>query len=206
MSCCVTSRTPESRLQFIIFDNTVLSNFALAQSFAVLRRLYEGRAFICSSVLQEIQAGIESSWKYPQSRSRTRLQAVNQAIEAGWLQLPSNDIDPSDGILELRLVREYGQRFGAGEAEAMAIACIRGWVLATDDGTARRFAQEQGIRLTGSLGILVKAVQQETVSLAEADDLHARMIDEGYRSPLPAKTASLATSIGKISRELTTHD
>jgi predicted nucleic acid-binding protein len=185
MICSVTSRTPEPESSPIIFDNTVLSNFALAQSFEILRRLYEGRAFICRAVLQEIQAGIESGWKYPQLRSRTRLQAVNQAIEAGWLQFPDNDVDPSDEVLELRLALEYGQRFGAGEAEAMAIARTRGWVLATDDGAARRFAQERSIRLTGSLGILIKATQQGIVRLTEADALHARMIDEGYRSPLP---------------------
>jgi hypothetical protein len=135
-------------------------------------------------VSQEIQTGIESGWKYPQLRSRTRLQAVNQAIEAGWPQFPENDVDPSDEVLELSLALEYGQRFGAGEAEAMAIARTRGWVLATDDGAARRFAQNQSIRLTGSAGILIKAVQQGIVRLTEADALHARMIDEGYRSPL----------------------
>ena len=114
MNCYVTSRTPESESLPIIFDNTVLSNFALVQSFDVLRKLYEGRAFIGRAVLQEIQAGIESGWKYPELRSRTRLQAVNQGIEDGWLQFPNNDVDPSDEVLELRLALEYSQRFGEG--------------------------------------------------------------------------------------------
>lgn len=184
MNSYVTSRMPEPELLTIIFDNTVLSNFALAQSFYLLRRLYEGRAFICSAVQQEVQAGIESGWKYPQLRSRTRLQAVSQAIAEGWLKFPNNDVESSDEVVELRLALEYGQRLGAGEAEAMAIARNRGWVLATDDREARRFAQERGVRLTGSLGILIKAVQQEIIGLEEADALHARMIDEGYRSPL----------------------
>ena len=168
----------------IIFDNTVLSNFALTQCFDVLQRLYEGRAFICRAVLQEIQAGIESSSTSPELLSRKRLQAVKQAIEEGWLQIPIQDIDSSDKMLEIKLALEYGEQFGAGEAEAMAIARIRGWILATDDGKARRFSQKNGIRLTGSLGILIKATQQEIVRLTEADALHARMIDEGYRSPL----------------------
>lgn len=85
----------------------------------------------------------------------------------------------------MRLALEYGQRFGAGEAEAMAIAHTRIWILATDDGEARKFVQARGVRLTGSLGILIKATQQEIVRLTEADNIHARMIDEGYRSPLP---------------------
>lgn len=60
MNYYVTSRTLDPEFLPIIFDNTVLSNFALAQSFEVLQRLYEGRAFICKAVLQEIQVGIES--------------------------------------------------------------------------------------------------------------------------------------------------
>ncbi len=178
------SKTPDFQSLPIIFDNTVLSNFALTQCFDVLQRLYEGRAFIGRAVLREIQTGIESGWKYPKLLSRTRLQVVNQAIEAGWLQVANNDLNSRDEMLEIKLALEYGEQFGTGEAEAMAIARIRGWILATDDGKARRFCQKNDIRLTGSLGILIKATQQETVSLTEADALHARMIDEGYRSPL----------------------
>lgn len=180
----MTSRTLKPESLPIIFDNTVLSNFALVQSFELLRRLYEGRAFICRAVLREIQAGIESGWQYPQLRSRIRLQAINQALEEGWLQFPSNNVDPYEEVLELRLALEYGQRFGAGEAEAMGIARTRNWVLATDDREARRFAQELGVHITGSLGILIKANQKGVIGLTEADALHAQMIDEGYRSPL----------------------
>lgn len=181
----MTSRTPKPESSQIIFDNTVLSNFALVQSFEVLRRLYLRRAFICKAVLQEIQAGIETGWKYPQLRSRTRLQVVNQAIEEGWLRFPDEDVNPGDEVLELRLALEYNQQFGAGEAEAMAIARTRNWLFASDDGSARRFATERGTRVTGTLGILVKAVESEILSLSVADAIHARMIDEGYRSPLP---------------------
>jgi predicted nucleic acid-binding protein len=181
----VTSPTPEPESSPIIFDNTVLSNFALVQAIDLLRRLYEGRAFICRAVWQEIQAGIDSGWKYPWLRGRTRLQAVNQALEEGWLQFPSSEVNPGEEVMELRLASEYGQRFGAGEAESMAYALRRDWVFATDDGPARRFARERGICLTGTLGILVKATSVEILSLSDADAIHARMIDEGYRSPLP---------------------
>ncbi|MEQ8462402.1 hypothetical protein [Coleofasciculus sp. E1-EBD-02] len=101
------------------------------------------------------------------------------------MQIPRSEVNPGDDIGELQLALEYGQRFGAGEAEAMAIARTRGWVFASDDGAARRFAKEHSIRLTGTLGILVKATSVGILSLSDADGIHARMIDEGYRSPLP---------------------
>lgn len=81
--------------------------------------------------------------------------------------------------LELSLALFLSKRLGPPQ-----IAYTRGWMLATDDGQARKFAKTQGIRLTGSLGILIKAAEQGVVSLTEANALHARMIDQGYRSPL----------------------
>lgn len=180
----MTLLTPEPNPSPIIFDNTVLSNFALVQQFDILRRLYEGRAFICRAVQKEIESGIQSGWQDPQHRNRTRLEAINLAIKAGWLQFPNDRVDPTEEVIELRLAIEYGQRFGAGEAESMAIARTRNWVFASDDMRARRFAEERGIRVTGTLGILIKTTQKGILKLSQADSLHACMIDEGYRSPL----------------------
>lgn len=170
----------------IIFDNTVLSNFALAQVFYVLKMLYSGRAFVGKAVQCEIIAGIESANDSCFS-SRTKLQEINQALQEGWMKTPSDDINPNDEAVELQLTLEYSKRFGAGESEAMGIAHNRNWVFASDDGAARKCAKERGIRLTGSIGILVKAVKSKFLSLSVADTVHARMIDEGYHSPLSSE-------------------
>jgi predicted nucleic acid-binding protein len=180
----VKSKSTELEASPIIFDNTVLSNFALAQVFDVLQRLYPCRAFIGKAVQREIQAGINSASTSSSLRNRTKLEQINQALDDGWLRSPSDEVNPNDDAVELRLNLEYSQRFGAGESEAMAIARHRNWVFASDDGSARKFAQERDIRLTGTLGILVKAVKSKILCLSIADVIHAQMIDEGYRSPL----------------------
>jgi predicted nucleic acid-binding protein len=180
----VKSKSTETEALPIIFDNTVLSNFALAQVFYILQRLYTGRAFIGKAVQREIQAGIDSASTYTNLQNRTKLQEINQALAEGWLQRASDVVNPNDDAVELRLTIEYSQRFGAGESEAMAIALNRNWIFASDDGNARKFAQERGIRLTGTLGILIKAVKNKILCLSLADAIHAQMIDEGYRSPL----------------------
>jgi predicted nucleic acid-binding protein len=46
---------------------------------------------------------------------------------------------------------------GKGEAEAIAVAHERNALLILDDGLARRHAKLVGVRLTGTLGVLVKA-------------------------------------------------
>ena len=180
----MNSKSTEPEASPIIFDNTVLSNFALAEVFDVLQRLYPCRAFVGKAVQHEIQAGINSASTSASSKNRTKLEQINQALDDGWLQTPPDEVNPNDNALELRLTWEYYHRFGAGESEAMAIARNRGWVFASDDAAARKFAKEQGISITGSLGIIVKAVNNRILCLSLADTIHAQMIDEGYRSPL----------------------
>ncbi|WP_347566289.1 nuclease [Scytonema sp. UIC 10036] len=175
----------EADLSPIIFDNTVLSNFALVQAFYILKSLYSGRAFVGQAVQREILTGIESASQSFNLSNRAKLQEITQALSNGWLQTPPQNSGSNDEVIELQTTSEYSKRFGDGESEAMAIARNRNWVFASDDGAARKFAREQGIRLTGSVGILVKAVQCQFLSCSLADIIHAQMIDEGYRSPLP---------------------
>jgi len=54
----------------------------------------------------------------------------------------------------------------------------------TDDRKARQVALELGIKITGTLGILVVAVERRKITLEEANRLLAAMIENGYRSPV----------------------
>jgi len=49
---------------------------------------------------------------------------------------------------------------------------------------ARRLAQERQVSLTGTLGILVTLVREQTLSLSVANELLTDMIRQRYRSPV----------------------
>jgi len=180
----VISRTLELGNSSIIFDKTVLGNFAQAQVMHVLRRLYSGGAFICKAFRREVQAAIASGWSYPYIQSWLRLQAVEQALEDGWLRLADEVIDERDDVVELRLALEYNQRLGMVEAESIATARTRRWVFASDERRARSFARQQGVCVTGTWGVLVRATEQGILNINEADAMHTCLVDRGYRSPL----------------------
>ncbi|WP_017654871.1 hypothetical protein [Fortiea contorta] len=169
----------------IIFDSTVLSNFSPAQILHVLRRLYAGRAFIGRAVRREIQVGSASTCNSTYLRTRAKLRAVNQAFQEGWMRSPDDEVNPKDEVIELRLSMEYRKRFSPGESEAMAIARNRNWIFASDDGTAKRFARERGIRVTGTLGILTKAVKSNILCSSVANNIYAQLFEEGYNFQLP---------------------
>ena len=48
----------------------------------------------------------------------------------------------------------------------------------------RQFAQRAGVPVIGSVGILIRSVQKELLSLHAAQGLLDRMVAAGYRSPI----------------------
>jgi predicted nucleic acid-binding protein len=88
------------------------------------------------------------------------------------------DTDPSDL-----------KRLDAGETHALAVARSLGGTIVTDDDPARRRAGTLGVELTGSLGILVRAIEQDRLTVDGADEKLARWINKGgYHSPVASIT------------------
>ena len=71
-----------------------------------------------------------------------------------------------------------------GEAACLALALSRGYALMTDDLIARREARRLGVPLSGTIGALISLMDDQLLTLAEANRLLRQMIVMGYRSPL----------------------
>jgi predicted nucleic acid-binding protein len=81
-------------------------------------------------------------------------------------------------------VGELTPRLDPGEAQAFAVADGYGGLLVTDDGPARALARENDVSVTGSIGVLVRAVDEGHVSESEADRWLKRWVDEtDFRAP-----------------------
>ena len=71
-----------------------------------------------------------------------------------------------------------------GEAQALAVAEVVDGMVVTDDSDARTTANQRGVDLTGSIGLLVRFVENGHISAETADGYLKRWIDEaGFRSP-----------------------
>ncbi len=155
----------------IVLDTCVPSNFALAGAMGAIEKLYGGQALVPDFVAVEIIRGIQSG--------NAGLEAVPEAIKAGWLK---------EAFLRSREERELFEvltrSMGLGEAAGIALAAKRGWRFASDDRQARAEAGRLGICLTGTLGILIKAVRMGACDLGAADSYLAKMIEAGFYSPV----------------------
>lgn len=72
----------------------------------------------------------------------------------------------------------------AGEAACLAVAARRGYRVLTDDRDAREMAQQMGIPISGTLGILLLLIEQNSLTVAQADSLLNQLIILGYRFPV----------------------
>ena len=158
-----------------IFDTTVLSNFAVVGRTDLLETRYRDLAFTTVAVADELRRGFKAGYGYLESVLR-QLETINPD---GWLRL----LDPISPA-EYRLRTELDQVLDPGEASCLALAVSRGLTLATDDLAARRLAQERKVPLTGTCGILIALVRQQTLPLAEANAILMTMIQRHYRAPV----------------------
>ena len=152
--------------QATVLDPTVLSNFAQVDHVELLLDL--PRPVTVDVVRDELDAGAE-----------THPYIENVLTVLGeWLPV----ITPS-GQAET-LEAQFLDTLDPGEAQVLAVAEAAEGTVGTDDGDARTAATKRGLDLTGSIGLLVRSVEDGHISAQTADEYLKRWIEEaGFRSP-----------------------
>jgi predicted nucleic acid-binding protein len=167
----------------IIVNTTVLSNFAAIESIGMLHELH-GELFIATEVYEEIRDGLEEGYAFYGDVVRH----IYPMAPDGWLRLTSLVDDEEFGLFA-----SMPSRLHQGEAASLAIAQRRDWVLLTDDQAARRWAIEQGVRLSGTVGCLVLGVERGLWSVARGNGCLSRMVQAGFFAPVPDITVLLVS-------------
>lgn len=155
----------------IVLDCCVVSNFALARSLGILETLYKDRAHITDFVAAEIMRGIQAG--------HSALEAIPKAALTGWLT--ETGLRTAE---EKQLFRSLSQSLGLGEASSIAVAKSRRYLFASDDRVARTEAAPLKVPITGTLGILVRAVATGACDARIADECLSRMVEAGFFSPV----------------------
>lgn len=162
----------------LIFDNCVLSNFALSASLHILKSLYARTAYITDFVAAENTKGVLKGYK--------GLAGIKEAVNEGWLREITLSTQAEKALFESLSIS-----MGLGEASSIAAAKERGFVFACDDRAARREASFLNVKLTGTIGILVKAVRKNITDYKHADDILKSMVASGFYSPVTSIKAFL---------------
>ena len=154
----------------IVVDTTVLSNLARADRTHLLEKLHR-QIVIPSQVHEEILKGIAAGYAF--------LEEADKIVETDWAQLVE-----FEGERERSLFRNLLDIVGYGEAAGIAIAKERNLVFFSDDRKARRVAQDKGVKISGTLGIIGLLIEEGELSIREGDEILSKMIQGGYHSPI----------------------
>ena len=162
----------------VILDATVLSNYASTDSVTWLATILDDPQAV-PAVRTELKQGREVGYAY-----------LEQAIDV----LESGRIGIAETAPE-QLQQDYPEvqtRLDPGEAEALVAAHTAGGTLVTDDGPARTLAADYDVALTGSIGLLVRGVVLEELTVERADEWLTTWIEErNYYAPVDSVTAAL---------------
>jgi predicted nucleic acid-binding protein len=154
----------------VIANNTILSNLALVNRLDLLKSVSE-IIYLTLDVYKEIENGILCGHSY-QMRTRTEIERKK------WLFVTV--LDDSENIILSKLP----DKLHSGEASCLAVSKNRRWTFLTDDGTARNCANEIGVVISGTIGILLASVDIKLITVDEGDDYLQTMIKNRYRSPI----------------------
>ncbi|HAG80878.1 MAG TPA: DUF3368 domain-containing protein [Cyanobacteria bacterium UBA12227] len=125
----------------VVSNTSPILNLAIVDQLELLRWQF-GEILIPHAVLDELKVNEE----------RPGSQAIRQAISLGWVKTQELGNEPLAQLLKQTLDR------GEAEAIALAIELKADWTL-LDEREGRKVAKSLGLKVTGILGVLLRAKQ-----------------------------------------------
>jgi uncharacterized protein len=125
----------------VVSNTSPILNLAIVNQLILLHQQF-GEILVPNAVLDELKL----------SEERPGSQAIREAISSGWIQSREVNNEPLAQLLKQTLDR------GEAEAIALAIEFKADWTL-LDEREGRKVAKSLGLKVTGILGVLLRAKQ-----------------------------------------------
>lgn len=156
----------------VVLDTSVLSNFVHTDDIELLDEI-PARFVTVEAVEGELRRGVDMHG----------YDFLDRAI--GAVEVIDVEGEPGDDLAGL----DRGERY------AILAAQERGGTVVLDDGLARNRADDLGIPLTGSVGLMMRLVRQGTLTVTDADAIHEYWVTEReFRSHVKSISEALERS------------
>jgi len=104
--------------------------------------------------------------------------AVEEAVKEGWIRVVG--LDGNDEEISRR-ISEGAREIHLGEAQAMVLARKRSEMLLMDESCGRALAEALGLRVRGTLYVVLRSLRLGHMSKQEAKDTVSVMVSRGFR-------------------------
>jgi hypothetical protein len=104
--------------------------------------------------------------------------AIKECIEQGWIKISKLS------EREIRLcekMMEHAFEIHLGEAQAIILARKASVLLLMNESSGRAFAETLGLKVKGTLYVIMKALREELLDKAEAKEIVLALVSKGFR-------------------------
>ncbi len=138
---------------------------------ALLRKLY-GEVVIPEEVYREVvERGFEEGLG--------DALVVKEGVDEGWIRVSKLD---EKGVELCRRIVEHASEIHLGEALAIVLARGSDTLLLMDESSGRAFAETWGLRVRGTLYVLLRALRGGMLGKDEAREAILHLIEKGFRT------------------------
>jgi predicted nucleic acid-binding protein len=136
----------------------------------LLRKLY-GEVMVPEEVYREVvEEGLE--------RGFSDALVVKDGVDEGWIRVSKLNEEKAElchGMVE------HASEIHLGEAQAIALAREEGALLLMDESSGRAFAEAWGLRVRGTLYVLLTALRDGILSKDETRDAMLQLVEKEFR-------------------------
>ncbi len=103
---------------------------------------------------------------------------IKECVNQGWMKLAK--LDPKDHSLVQR-ISEHAFEIHLGEAQAIVLSREMGMLLLMDESAGRAFAEAWGLKVKGTIYVIISALRTGLIDKAEAKETVLMMVSKGFR-------------------------
>lgn len=169
----------------VISDTSPLIWLAKVGKITLLKDLF-GEVIIPQEVyIEAVEKGLQGGF--------TDAQTIKECINEGWIKLSKLNIKDQS---ILQKISEHSFEIHSGEAQAIVLAREMKLLLLMDESAGRAFAQAWGLKVKGTIYVIISALRKGLISETEAKETVLTMVTKGFRLE-PTLLARLIIEIEK---------
>lgn len=103
---------------------------------------------------------------------------IKESINEGWIKLSNLNIKEQN---ILQKIFEHASEIHLGEAQAIVLARQMKLLLIMDESAGRAFAEAWGLKVKGTIYVIISALRKGLISESEAKETVLRLVNKGFR-------------------------
>ena len=171
----------------IISDTSPLIWLTKAGKITLLKELFEEVIIPQEVYIEAVEKGLQHGF--------IDALIIKECVNQGWIKL--SKLNPKDHSI-IQKISEHAFEIHLGEAQAIILAHQTNTLLLMDESTGRAFAEAYGLKVKGTIYVIMCALRKGLINKTQAKETVLMMISKGFRLE-PNLLARLITEIEKYS-------